>query len=286
MKAHQNIKELLAEGKKMLKENNIPEELLECQLFMMEATGLNKTQLYTQDSYCLTDLEAQTYFSMVDKRIKNIPTQYILGKAYFMDLKFKVTPDVLIPRGDTEILVEKVLEVSKQDKIEKIVDIGTGSGCIAISLKRYGIKEVWAVDVSARALNIAKENAIKNDAEIKFIESNLLLNISSDEKFDAIVSNPPYIVRDVIDELMSEVKCNEPHLALDGGEDGLDFYRQIVDQSQIYLNNNGWLFFEIGYDQGQSVSQLMEKAGYKNIEVLKDLSGMDRVVVGKKIGEN
>lgn len=285
MKVQRSISELLREGKEILKDNGIPEYTLDCQLLMMEATGFSKVQLFTESDYVLNEKEEEAYLSMINERVKKIPVQYITGRANFMDFQLKVNPNVLIPRPDTEILVETVLAYSKENGIDKIVDIGTGSGCIAISLNKYGMKDVTAVDISKEALKVAAENAKLNDAAINFVESDLLSAIPGNNKFQAIVSNPPYIVKSIIATLMDEVKACEPMTALDGGEDGLDFYRKIVAQSRDYLMDDGWIFFEIGYDQGESVSDLLRSNGYTDIKVIKDLAGLNRVVLGRKAGE-
>ena len=215
----------------------------------------------------------------VQKRIKHIPLAYIFGKTNFYGYDFKVNENVLIPRLDTEVLVEKIVEdVKNQNKQVSVLDIGTGSGAIIIAIQKETNSKCYAVDISKKALEIAKENAKINNAEIEFIESDLFENIK-DLKVDYIVSNPPYIETEVVEGLEPEVVSNEPKLALDGGEDGLDFYRKIIKDAKQHLNNNGKLYFEIGYNQGKSVSDLM-KEDFENIEVIKDYGGNDRVVRG------
>ena len=213
-----------------------------------------------------------------------MPYAYITGTKEFMGINFKVNEDVLIPRDDTEILVSKVIELIKEktnDSIIKILDMCTGSGCIAISIahefKNRNIS-VWATDISADALNVAKENALANDAKINFIQSDLFSELTN--KFDIIVSNPPYIKSKVINSLQREVKDNEPLIALDGGEDGLDFYKRISNDAKNYLNNNGILAFEIGFDQKEEIIKILQDEGYTNIEAYTDYSGNDRVVIG------
>lgn len=215
----------------------------------------------------------------VQKRLKHIPIAYIFGKTNFYGYDLKVNENVLIPRLDTEVLVEKVVDdIKSQNKKVSVLDIGTGSGAIIISVKKETGANCFAVDVSKNALVIAKENAKDNNAEIEFVESNLFDNIKN-LKVDYIVSNPPYIETEVVKGLEPEVVSNEPILALDGGEDGLDFYRKIVKDSKNHLNKNGRLYFEIGYNQGESVSSLM-KDDFEEIEVIKDYGGNDRVVKG------
>ena len=210
--------------------------------------------------------------------------QYILGQWEFYGFPFKVGKGVLIPRGDTEILVETILEKQQTESLKTILDIGTGSGCIPISLGRYGsFSELLAVDISPKALGYAVKNAEFNQIPVKFLESDLFsaVPVEYKGKLDAIVSNPPYIPKKDIEELMTEVKDFEPLNALDGGEDGLDFYRSIVEQSGEWLRKDGWLFFEIGYDQGEALRELLQKQGFSEIRVIQDLAGLDRVVCGR-----
>ena len=218
------------------------------------------------------------YEAAINKRMERIPLQHITGEQEFMGLTFRVNEHVLIPRQDTEILVEEILK-DMQDYC-RILDMCTGSGCILISLLHYNNWcEGVGVDISSMALQTAEENGKKLLAEEKrpvWLESNLFEKVEG--KFDIIVSNPPYIRSDVIDTLMPEVKDHEPMNALDGTEDGLYFYREIVKQAPEYLKKEGKLYFEIGHDQGADVSELLRQAGYKEIHVVKDYAGLDRVV--------
>jgi release factor glutamine methyltransferase len=217
------------------------------------------------------------YKEFIETRGRHIPLQHITQEQEFMGLNFKVNENVLIPRQDTEILVEEVLARLKDNM--SVLDMCTGSGCIIISLKngKNSIK-ASAADISTKALEVARENARLNDVEINFVQSNLFENIEG--KFNIIVSNPPYIPTKVIDGLMEEVRVHEPMIALDGMEDGLYFYREIIKNSLKYLNQGGSLCFEIGYDQGEAVSSMMKETGFINIKVIKDLAGLDRVVIG------
>lgn len=229
--------------------------------------------------------EAEKFLDTIERRCNGEPYAYIVGHKEFMKLNFKVDQNVLIPREDTEVLVNEVIRrvrvLHNLDSI-RILDMCTGSGCIAISLAKYiNGSKVTAVDISEKALEIARFNANENNVEVSFINSNLFEVLSKDEKFDIIVSNPPYIKKAVIDELQEEVK-KEPKIALDGGVSGLEFYEKIVNQASYYLNDRGILAFEIGYDQGKEVSELMKKNGYKNVIIIKDLSENDRVVIGEK----
>lgn len=216
----------------------------------------------------------------LDMRLTHMPVQYITGYQNFMGLEFMVSKDVLIPRMDTETLVEEVLRLGLSNV--RVLDICTGSGCILLSILKYvyGSSGV-GVDISDGALGVAKANSEALGIDATFIKSDMFENIPKDEHFDIVVSNPPYIRSDVIGTLMSEVKDYEPLLALDGSEDGLKFYRIIADRAPEYLNNGGMLFLEIGYDQGAEVSALLSAAGFMDVEVIKDLSGLDRVVSGR-----
>ena len=199
-----------------------------------------------------------------------------------MKLKFYVDENVLIPQPDTEILVEHVLELIKDKKLT-ILDLCTGSGAIAISISKYSKDvKVYGVDISEKALNIAKKNNRNNNTKVEFILSDMFKNLEN-KKFDIIVSNPPYIKTDEIKTLSEEVK-NEPHLALDGGEDGLYFYRIIINEVYKYLNNSGYVCLEIGYEQKNDVIDLIKKSGkYKDIKCYRDLGGNDRVIIFQKL---
>lgn len=200
----------------------------------------------------------------------------LYGYKEFMKLRFFVNDNVLIPREDTEILVQEAIELNKKS----ILDMCTGSGCIAISLAKYIEGAIVdAVDISKEALELAEKNADFNAVKVNFINSNLFENIS--KEYDLIVSNPPYIPSLDIEELQSEVK-NEPHIALDGGDDGLDFYKKISKEALKYLRVDGILMYEIGYDQAISVSNILKNCGYKDIKVIKDFGGNDRVVIARK----
>ena len=266
------INDVLQMGREILAKSNI--DTREARLLLAEALNVSATDLIKLTS-CSDDTVAK-YLVMLEKRVNDIPFAYIVGHKEFMKLDFIVNENVLIPRGDTEILVEEALKYKKN----KILDMCTGSGCIAISLAYYLENEadVTAVDVSEAALNVAKQNANKNNVDVKFIHSDLFANVT--EKYEMIVSNPPYIEREVIKNLQSEVQ-NEPVLALDGGLSGLDFYEKIIPKAKEHLETNGILILEIGYDQAENVQKLMIENEYKNIRVVKDLSGNDRVVIGE-----
>ena len=231
----------------------------------------------------VTDISAsqeQEIMQAVSKRLEHIPIAYIFGKTEFFGREFRVDSNVLIPRMDTEVLVERLIHDIKQSQKElSVLDIGTGSGAIAITVKKETNAKVFAVDVSEKALEVAKQNAKNLEADVLFIQSDLFESVS-DLKVDIVVSNPPYIETDVVQTLDKEVVNNEPILALDGGTDGLDFYKRIIKDAKQHLNAGGKVYFEIGYNQAESVSKLLEK-DYEDIEVIKDYEGNDRVVIAK-----
>ena len=222
--------------------------------------------------------ELEQYKALLDRRIRGrVPLQYLTGTQDFMGYTFRVTPDVLIPRQDTESVIEAVVEGNYPH--ESILDVCTGSGCIAISLCLMLKPDVCiGTDIDEKALEIAKENGRRLAPMVKFKKSDLFSGV--DGSFDLIISNPPYIPTKDCMELMPEVKDHEPMLALDGKEDGLYFYRQLVGTAPKHLNGGGTLVFEIGYDQGAAVKTMMEEAGFSSVEIKKDLAGLDRMVIG------
>ena len=228
------------------------------------------------------EIDHKNFLKLANKRLKGIPVQYITGSAEFMSLEFKVNKNVLIPRQDTEILVEKAIEFINENNCSEIYDICTGSGCIAISLWKYTNKEITATDISKKALKVAEENRIINNAKVTFINDDILNTKVNFENAQVIVSNPPYIKSSQIKTLDKTVKDAEPNGALDGGEDGLMFYKKISSLASENLVPGGALFFEIGYDQKDSVTSILEKQGFKDIQVIKDFGGNNRVVWGIK----
>ena len=217
------------------------------------------------------------YEELLRERGKRIPLQHLTGEQEFMGLSFTVNERVLIPRQDTELLVEEALKRLRPGA--RVLDLCTGYGCIAISLKKIRPDlDVTASDLSGQALEIARENAKRLRADVDFVQSDLLEELSG--AFDMILSNPPYIPTKTIDTLMEEVRFHDPKMALDGGADGLFFYRRIIAESKSHLTRGGWLIFEIGHDQGETVSHMMMEGSYTGVRVIKDLSGLDRVVVG------
>ena len=277
-----NIKEALEFGKKYLNEKNIDYSILKCKIILSEILGVQKEFLIIHDMQELNKNQETKYKEFLVRLADNEPLQYIINRQEFMKLNFFVDNNVLIPQPDTEILVEKIIEISKNiNRKLKILDLCTGSGAIAISLaKNISNCEIYASDISKEALKIAKLNLEKNEVQINLIESDLFDNIHEYD-LDIIVSNPPYIKSEIIDLLDEEVK-KEPVLALDGGKDGLDFYRIIAIKSKDYLNENGILALEIGYDQKNQINEILKHEGYKKIENIRDLANNDRVIICRR----
>jgi release factor glutamine methyltransferase len=275
------IKEILEYGVHQFEAiSDVPKN--EIELLVMHVCGFRKIDLILKSDEKISEGKTLKIKELIKKRLEGTPLQYLLGNQEFMGLNFIVTESVLIPRQDTEILVEEIISRFKEETNLKILDIGTGSGAISISLAKFLRKaSIVSLDISKAALVVAKLNAKKNEVEeqITFIESDLFQNLTMDESFDIIVSNPPYIPLKDILELQSEVKDYEPMLALDGGEDGLAFYREITKKSVDYLKKGGLLAYEIGYDQGIDVSKML-KDDFHHIEIIKDLQKHDRVVLG------
>ncbi|NLY44330.1 MAG: peptide chain release factor N(5)-glutamine methyltransferase [Clostridiaceae bacterium] len=287
------IEQLLKQCVDYLKINGVRDfPVLDAQLILCKVLGVGKLYLVTHKDEKLDMSAAESCMELIRLRAKGMPVQYIIGEQEFMSLPFKVTPDVLIPRPDTEILVEHVIEECQAWAEEdiRIMDIGTGSGCIAVSLAYY-IKNsrVWAVDISPRALDVCRWNAKQNgvDQRVCLVQQDILKGFPQADEgmlFDVIVSNPPYIPTNAIDELQTEVKDYEPRTALDGGQDGLLFYRSLVSEMHKYLKPGGLAAFEVGHNQSDDVAQLMEKSGYyDNIKIIRDLAGIKRVVSARKL---
>lgn len=275
-----NIKQIIIEKTKLLKDNNIENASNVARILLANLLNKSKEYLVINDKEELTEELLEKYDKYLKQIIAGYPLQYITHNQEFMRLNFYVDENVLIPQPDTEILVEEVIKICDNEcknKDIKILDLCTGSGAIAISLGKYiQNSEITAIDISKEALEVATKNAETNEVKIKFIKSNMFENIS--DKYDIIVSNPPYIETKVISELPKEVQ-NEPRLALDGGEDGLNFYREIAKNAYKYLKTNGFLVIEIGYNQKDTVIEILSnETKYKNIECIKDLSNNDRVI--------
>lgn len=275
------LREAFALGKDLLK-NKIEEYETDAWLLLEGACGCTRNDLYLRGNDPLSEEQETLYKEYLEKRSRRIPVQHILGVQCFCGLDFIVTPDVLCPRQDTEILIEEAIKRIRPGS--SILDMCTGSGCIILTLLHF-VKDCkgTAADLSEKALAVAVQNAKKLEKECTFIHSDLFENIEG--RYDVIVSNPPYIATKEIEALEPEVRDMEPRMALDGMEDGLFFYRKIVSASVQYLNPEGWLMFEIGYDQGEQVSEMMKSAGYVDVKVVGDLAGLDRVVIGKLLKE-
>ena len=278
-----NIKEALEYGINLLKENKQENPILKAKILLANILNKDKNYLLINEAELLDENVVKKYIEDLRKICSGIPLQYITKSQEFFGLNFYVDENVLIPQPDTEILVEEVIKICKdKNKKLKILDLCTGSGSIGISIaKNINNCEVTLSDISIKALDVAKKNCSNlGKEEIKIIESDLFNNIK--ETFDIIVSNPPYIKKDVIKTLSKEVQ-NEPHLALDGGEDGLEIYKRIIKEAYKFLNKDGYLCLEIGYDQKEDVIRLLEKENnYKDIYSKKDLSRNDRIIICKK----
>ena len=326
--------ELVKQGQLKLFQAGINDADYDAWILMEKICCISKTDYFVKMQDEVPEEISNAYFETIEKRITHYPLQYIIGEWEFMGLKFKVNENVLIPRQDTERLVEralyilrekdeieaekeaeraklakkamqaqeakaemqqapeqsadmKVQQVSEEKEPVKILDLCTGSGCIGISLaKLYERSEITAVDISEPALEVARENVkLHNLKNVKLLHSDLFEKLGDDinqiyRKFDMIVSNPPYICTDEIEKLMPEVRDYEPRLALDGAADGLRFYKNIIYQSVNYLNPNGCILFEIGCEQGEAVKGLLEQYHFSDVEVIRDLAGLDRVVIG------
>jgi release factor glutamine methyltransferase len=276
--------ELLKQGENMLQAAGISEARIDAELLWQHISGQSKADMLMSMQQQVLQGEECRYFELVDVRRKRFPLQYITGVQYFYGMEFKVSKNVLIPRYDTETLVETALSLAKKKSDIEILDLCCGSGCIGITCGMImPDSQVTLVDISPDAIKLTKDNIEKlagdEAGRFKVLSSNLFEKIQ--DKFDFILSNPPYIKSEVIETLMPEVKDYEPRLALDGTEDGLYFYRAIVKDAEKYLKDDGYVVFEIGNDQAEDVQHLLVDAGYTDVCVKKDLCGNDRVVYGK-----
>jgi release factor glutamine methyltransferase len=279
------FQEALEWGRSYLEEKKIPDAdidawyLLEYLLKSRGMEQVDRTWFLLYRTEKMEESAYRAYRGLIERRGTHVPLQHITGEQEFMGLTFLVNDKVLIPRQDTEILVEEARKIVTAG--QTVLDICTGSGCIAISLAKLvpGLL-VTACDLSEDALCVARENANRQQVSVKFLQGDLLEPVEG--TFDMIVSNPPYIPTGDIEELMEEVRLFDPRMALDGREDGLYFYRKIVAESRSYLKEGGTLLFEIGHDQGEAVAELMRAAGYCEVMVCKDLAGLDRVVKGRR----
>ncbi len=291
------LKEIVRIGKKRLEDCGVADSERDAKLLYCHQAKISEAGLVMRWTDVLQDNQCEAYFDLIEKRAARIPLQHITGEQEFMGLKFKVSPDVLVPRQDTETMVEDALEYIKKGTLRgesygsgkkfggEILDLCTGSGAIGVSLAKLGEGvKVTCSDISDRALETAASNAGLNQVKsVKFIKSDMLENLKGTfgkKKFDMIISNPPYIEREVIKTLEPEVRDHEPNMALDGGEDGLDFYRIIAEKAADHLKKDGILMLEIGYNQREAVKDLLRESDrFDRIVGLTDLAGQDRIVV-------
>lgn len=277
-KVEYSLKGLLTDGTKMLTQAGIDEAELDARYILEYITGLNSAQYFIHSEDIIEKNKAEEFFRLIERRSKRIPLSYVIGTRDFFGLTFKVDENVLIPEQETELLVEEVI---KHSEGKSVLDMCTGSGCIAISIALFGKpSKVAASDISEKALEVARENAKSLKAgEISFIRGDMFENVT--DKFDIIVSNPPYIETGEIDELMPEVRDYIPRLALDGDIDGLKFYRIISKEAVKKLNKNGRIFYEIGYNQSRAVASILLENSFTDVKIMKDYSGLDRIVMAK-----
>lgn len=285
--------ELYEYGKRTLGEAGVTEAALDARLLLEYICHTDRNELIVHADRNRSCMEEQFYRTVIEKRAERVPLQHITGEQEFMGLSFRVNEHTLIPRQDTEILVEEAMRHLVDGM--RILDMCTGSGCILLSLLKYSNEcEGIGVDISEKALEVARENAARLQLSAAFLAGDLFAPLESLEAertvrggrhgvlFDMVVANPPYIETGVIAALMPEVRAHEPLAALDGGEDGLSFYRRITTQAPAYMQRGAYLFFEIGCGQAQAVTALMQETGFGGIEVLRDYAGLDRVVYGTK----
>ncbi len=273
-----SYREVLQWGTSVLMTQKIQDAAVDAWLLLEYVTGIDRTHYFLKMQEICPDEMENRYRELIGRRAQHVPLQYLTGVQEFMGYSFRVNDQVLIPRGDTELLV---LEAEKKIRPgARVLDMCTGSGCIIISLAKRCSISAFAADISEGALAVARENAAALQAEAEFIKSDLFENIEG--AYDCIVSNPPYIASGEIPRLMPEVRDYEPLTALDGKADGLYFYRRIAAGAKRFLKPEGWLLCEIGFDQGAEVASLFRKEGYTEIEIKKDLAGLPRVVTGRR----
>lgn len=276
------LREAYQTGVKQLTQAGVREASLDAWYLLEHVTSISRAIFLADGGRTLEEEDWNQYKQVLDLRAQRIPLQHITGVQEFMGLEFQVNEHVLVPRQDTEVLVETALEAMKGKEQVQLLDMCTGSGCILLSTLYYGRQERTmtgvGVDISPEALQVATANGKNLEIEATFLESDLFSKVEG--TFDMIVSNPPYIPSAVIEGLEPEVKEHDPMLALDGKEDGLYFYRKIIEEARSYLQLGGCLIFEIGHDQGEDVSSYMKIHDFQDVQVKKDLAGLDRVVCG------
>lgn len=268
------LKEALAKAVDKLQQMEVPDADIDAWYLLSYVTGLDRAAFFLHGEEPMAEPDMIRYCDLVTKRGERIPLQHLTGEQEFMGLDFHVNEHVLIPRQDTECLVERVLPYVDG---KRVLDVCTGSGCIAIAIAKLGKPFiVHGVDISEEALAVARQNATELNASVELFAGDLMTRM--DGQYDVIVSNPPYIPPSVIEGLMPEVRLHEPMLALDGGQDGLEFYRKIARQAVTRLAPNGRLFLEIGCEQAAAVAEILQKQGYREVQVFQDLAGKDRIV--------
>lgn len=268
------LKEALAKAVDKLQQMEVPDADIDAWYLLSNVTGLDRAAFFLHGEEPMAEPDMIRYRDLVTKRGERIPLQHLTGEQEFMGLDFHVNEHVLIPRQDTECLVERVLPYVDG---KRVLDVCTGSGCIAIAIAKLGKPLiVHGVDISEEALAVARQNATELNASVELFAGDLMTKM--DGQYDVIVSNPPYIPPSVIEGLMPEVRLHEPMLALDGGQDGLEFYRRIAGQAVTRLAPNGRLFLEIGCEQAAAVAEILQKQGYREVQVFQDLAGKDRIV--------
>ena len=273
------LKQLIRESVFKLREAGIADAKTDTFLLLEAAADITKAEYLLDPDKQLTASEYELFDGFLKRRMQHEPCQYIIGHTEFYGLSFLVNEHVLIPRQDTELLVEEALKTTAEDSA--VLDLCTGSGAVAVAIKHtHPGAAVTALDISKEALETAKKNAEQNGCEIEFLLSDLFEELGAERKFDVIVSNPPYISETEYETLMPEVKDHEPSLALLAGEEGLDIYRRLITEAPRYLVKGGALLVEIGCSQAEAVSRLFKENGFKEIKVIKDLAGLDRVVSG------
>ena len=273
-----SYKGLLDFGKEKLRQSGVEEAELDARYILEKVSGLSRAEYFLHSDDKIDNDKTEEFLRLIERRSERIPLSYVIGIRDFMGFTFKVNENVLIPEQETELLVEEVIKYCKG---KTVLDMCTGSGCIAISISLLGEPDiVVASDISDKALEVAKENAeLLKASEVKFVKGDLFENITG--SFDIIVSNPPYIETHIIEKLEPEVRDYIPRLALDGDKDGLKFYKNITKKAIKYLNKNARIFYEIGYNQSEAVTDILLENGFEEIKIIKDYSGLDRIVTAK-----